>query len=137
MGSRLVVLLALLAIIGIGGTRNYQRNLAEGDAKEGPFSTYSDEAIDSLIEAYEAEVEVYTQAFQKTASQKLESQASAHMDARIREFERVQGNSRKTRRLVTELANRQVALEQLQTEKSRRGTGGVKLFFKRLLSLPG
>ncbi|MEE8476037.1 MAG: hypothetical protein V3T01_11825 [Myxococcota bacterium] len=137
MGSRLVVLLALLAIIGIGGTRNYQRNLAEGDAKEGPFSTYSDEAIDSLIEAYEAEVEVYTQAFQKTASQKLESQASAHMDARIREFERVQGNSRKTRRLVTELAKRQVALEQLQTEKSRRGTGGVKLFFKRLLSLPG
>lgn len=137
MGTRLVVLLVLLAIIGIGGARNYQRNLAEGDAKEGPFSAYSDEAINSLIEAYEEDVEVYTQAFQKTASRKLESQSSAHMDARIREFERVQGNSRETRRLVTELAKRQVALEQLQTEKSRRGTGGVKLFFKRLLSLPG
>ncbi len=74
MGTKLVVLLVLLAIIGIGGTRNYQRNLAEGESREGPFSGYSDEAIDSLIEAYEKDVEAYTRAFEQASSRKVESQ---------------------------------------------------------------
>ncbi len=137
MGTRLVVLLVLLAIIGIGGTRNYQRNLAEGNDREGPFSGYSDEAIDSLIEAYEKDVDTYTRAFEQVSNRKVETQSRKHMDARIREFERVQGNSRETRRVVSELAKRHVALEQLKTEKGRRGASGVKLFFKRLLSIPG
>ena len=136
-GTKVLILLGLLGAMGIGGTRNYQRNLAEGEAKVGPFSSYTDTALDSLIAAYEKDVEVYTKAFEQVSGRPLKIHQSAHMDARVREFERVQGLSRETRRVVDELAKRHVALEQLQTEKSRRERGGVKLFFKRLLSLPG
>ncbi len=136
-GTKGFILLLILAVAGIGGARNYQRNLAEGEAKEGPFHSYSDAALDSLIEAYQRDVEAYTRTYEQASDHQEVIHQSRHMDARIREFERVQSLSRDTRRVVEELAKRQVALQQLQTEKSRRGAGGVKLFFKRLLSLPG
>ncbi len=136
-GSKLFLLLIILAVAGVGGARNYQRNLAEGEAKEGPFHSYSNAALDSLIEAYQRDVEAYTKTYEETSQRPVVIQQSRHMDARIREFERVQSVSRDTRRVVEELARRQVALQQLRTEKNRRGAGGVKLFFKRLLSLPG
>ncbi len=103
----------------------------------GPFHSYSDTALDSLIEAYQRDVDAYTKTYEQASDRKVVIHQSRHMDVRIREFERVQNLSRGTRRVVEELARRQVALEQLRTEKSRRGAGGVKLFFKRLLSLPG
>ncbi len=136
-GTKVFVLLTILSVAGIGGARNYQRNLAEGETQEGPFHSYSNAALDSLIEAYQRDVEAYTKTYQQASDRPLVIHQSRHMDARIREFERVQRLSRDTRRAVEELAKRQVALQQLQTEKSRRGAGGVKLFFKRLLSPPG
>ncbi len=136
-GTKVVVLLAILAVAGVGGARNYQRNVAEGETQEGPFHSYSNAALDSLIEAYQRDVEAYSKTYEQAAGRPVVIHQSRHMDARIREFERVQSLSRDTRRVVEELAKRQVALEQLQTEKRRRGAGGVKLFFKRLLSLPG
>ncbi len=136
-GTKVVVLLAILAVAGVGGARNYQRNVAEGETKAGPFHSYSNAALDSLIEAYQRDVEAYSKTYEQAAGRPVVIHQSRHMDVRIREFERVQNLSRGTRRIVDELAKRQVALEQLQSEKSRRGAGAVKLFFKRLLSLPG
>ena len=135
--SREFILLMILVIAGFAGARNYQRNLAEGETKVGPFHSYSDTALDSLIEAYQRDVDAYTKTYEQASDRKVVIHQSRHMDVRIREFERVQSLSRDTRRVVDELAKRQVALEQLQSEKSRRGAGAVKLFFKRLLSLPG
>ena len=136
-GGKGTLLLVILGAAGVAGAWNFQRNLEAEKAEPRPFRGYSDAQLEELITVYRGEVDRYTRAHEQVTSQKVVIRHSAHMDTRIREFERVQRIGRGKSALVDELARRTVALEKLATEKSRRGGNPVKLFFKRLLSLPG
>ena len=138
-GSRALLLFALLALAGGFGAWNYQRNVAAERAKPRPFRSYSDADLDSLTEAYRAEVETYTNRYEARTGRKVSIHEHAHTDQKLREFERVQRISQDTRDLVTQLAQRHEAIEQLDAERRKRvkEKDVVMLFLKRLLTYPG
>jgi hypothetical protein len=119
-GGKAIVLLVLLAALGGYGTWNYQRNVAAEKAAPRPFASYSDADIAALVQAYEQEIEVYQQRWEKASGQSVSVRDSGHTDQRVREFERVQGIARQKRALSSELAKRQVALGQLSAEQAKR-----------------
>ena len=138
-GGKTLLLFVLLALAGGLGAWNYQRNVAAERAEQRPFRTYSDADLDSLTEAYRAEVETYTKLYEARTGRKVSINEHAHTDQKLREFERVQRISQDTRALVTELAQRHVAIEQLDAERRKRvkEKDVVMLFLKRLLTYPG
>jgi hypothetical protein len=138
-GGKLLLLLMLLVVAGGAGTWNYRRNLEAEKAEPRPFRSYSDADLDSLTEAYQQEIDIYTRRYEAVTGQKVTIREGGHIDDKIREFERIQRISRSTRELVTELARRQVAVEQLASERHKRAEERqvVKLFFKRLLTYAG
>jgi hypothetical protein len=137
--NRVALLVALLALGGGLGTWNYQRNLAEERAELRPFRSYSDADLESLTAAYRAEVDAYTTRYEALTGQKPLIRERAHVDQKISEFERVQRIARGNREIVSQLAKRHVALEQLDDERRKRAAERnlVLMFFKRLLTYPG
>ncbi len=138
-GSRAKLLFALLALAGGLGARNNQRNVETESAELRPFRSYSDADLESLTEAYRAEIETYTKRYEVRTGRKVRINEHVHPDQKLREFERVQRISQNTRDLVTELAQRHVAVEQLDAERRKRveERNVVMLFLKRLLTVPG
>ena len=138
-GSRAKLLFALLALAGGLGAWNYQRNVVAERAELRPFRGYSDADLESLTEAYRAEVETYTKRYEVLTGRKVRINEHVHTDQKLREFERVQRISQNTRDLVTQLAQRHVAIEQLDAERRKRveERNVVMLFLKRLLTVPG
>ena len=138
-GSRVMLLFLLLALAGGLGAWNYQRNVAAERAELRPFRSYSDADLESLTEAYRAEVVTYTKRYEVLTGRKVTINEHVHPDQKLREFERVQRISQNTRDLVTQLAKRHVAVDQLDSEQRRRGRerNVVMLFLKRLLTTPG
>jgi len=138
-GSKVLLLFVLLALAGGFGAWNYQRNVAAERAEPRPFRSYSDADLDSLTEAYRAEVETYTNRYEARTGRKVSIHEHAHTDQKLREFERVQRISQDTRDLVTQLAQRHEAIEQLDVERRKRvkEKDVVMLFLKRLLTYPG
>jgi hypothetical protein len=134
-----LMLVVLLALMGGLGTWNYKRNLAAEQAELRPFRTYSDADLDSLTAAYRTEVEAYTRRYEALTGHKPQIRERTYTDQKIREFERVQRISQKTRDVVTELAKRHVALDQLDQERRKRAAerNAVVLFLKRLLTYQG
>ena len=137
--NSVALLVALLALGGGLGTWNYQRNLAEERAEPRPFGSYSDADVESLTAAYRAEVDAYTKRYQALSGQKPSIREHAYVDQKISEFERVQRVARGNREIVSQLAKRQVALEQLEDERRKRTAerNFVLVFFKRLLIYRG
>ena len=138
-GRKVLLLFVLLALAGGFGAWNYQRNVVAERAKPRPFRSYSDADLDSLTEAYRAEVETYTNRYEARTGRKVSIHEHAHTDQKRREFERVQRISQDTRDLVTQLAQRHEAIEQLDAERRKRvkEKDVVMLFLKRLLTYPG
>jgi hypothetical protein len=115
-----MVLLVLLAALGGYGTWNYQRNVEAEKAEPRPFASYTDADIEALVQAYEQEIAVYGQRWEKVSGRSVKVRDVGHTDQRVREFERVQGIAREQRALTSELARRHVALEQLTAEQAKR-----------------
>jgi hypothetical protein len=138
-GSRALLLFVLLALAGGFGAWNYQRNVAAERAEPRPFRSYSDADLDSLTEAYRAEVDIYTKRYEARTGRKVSINEHVHTDQKLREFARVQRISQGTRDLASQLAKRHVAIEQLDAERRKRAEerNVVKLFLKRLLTYPG
>ncbi len=138
-GSRKMLLFALLALAGGFGASNHQRNVEAERAELRPFRSYSDADLESLTEAYRAEVETYTKRYEALTGRKVSINERVHADQKLHEFERVQRISQDTRDLVTQLAERYVAIEQLDAERRKRveERNVVMLFLKRLLTVPG
>jgi hypothetical protein len=132
-------LVVLLALVGGLGAWNYQRNIETERAELRPFRSYSDADLESLTEAYRADVEAYTARYEAVTGRKVSINERIHTDQKLREFERVQRISQSTRELVTQLAQRHVAIEQLDAERRKRAgeRNAVMLFLKRLLVYQG
>jgi hypothetical protein len=133
------MLFVLLALAGGLGAWNYQRNVEAERAELRPFRSYSDADLESLTEAYRAEVEAYTTRYEALTGRKVAINERVHTDQKLREFERVQRISQNTREIVTQLAQRHVAIEQLDTERRKRfgERNVVMLFLKRLFTYTG
>ena len=119
-GGKAMLLLVLLAALGGYGTWNYQRNVEAEKAEPRPFGSYSDADIEAMVQAYQQEIGVYQQRWEKASGRSVTVRDTGHTDQRVREFERVQGIARQKRALSSELAQRQVALEQLSAEQAKR-----------------
>jgi hypothetical protein len=133
------MLLVLLVLAGGLGAWNYQRNVEAERAELRPFRSYSDADLESLTEAYRVEVETYTKRYEALTGRKVVINERVHTDQKLHEFERVQRISQNTRDLVTQLAQRHVAIEQLDAERRKRvgERNVVMLFLKRLLTYQG
>ena len=138
-GSQKMMLLVLLVLAGGLGAWNYQRNVEAERAELRPFRSYSDADLESLTEAYRVEVEAYTKRYEALTGRKVAINERVHTDQKLHEFERVQRISQNTRDLVDQLAQRHVAIEQLDAERRKRvgERNVVVLFLKRLLTYQG
>jgi ribosomal protein L9 len=134
-----MLLFALLALAGGLGAWNYKQNVEAERAELRPFRSYSDADLESLTEAYRAEVETYTKRYEALTGRKVSINERVHTDQKLHEFERVQRISQNTRDIVTQLAQRHVAIEQLDAERRKRvgERNVVMLFLKRLLTYQG
>ena len=133
--KRMLITLALALIVGMG-TWNYKRNVEAEKSEPRPFSAYSEADLDSLIAAYRKELGEYMDRFEKAQGREVTIRDGRSLDARVAEFERVQGISGNTRGLAAAVAKRQVALQQLEQEKSKRVQEQdlVRLLLRRIFS---
>jgi hypothetical protein len=107
--------------VGAGGW-NYMRNTAAEAGVFRPYQANSRTDLEALMTAYEAEIEALQQRY-TTASHNRATAANRHvLEARVREFERVQRTGRATRELGGQLAEKQATLKRIQTEHALRGS---------------
>jgi len=134
-GGSVVPLLLLLAVLAGAGAWNYGRNAALEEEVYRPFRSYSDEAIEQLVDAYEGQRERSSKRFESAAGRKVNVEGKAYFGEQVQEFERVQRISRSTRALRDGLAESQTSLKLLSEEASKRARERQKLrlFFERLL----
>ncbi|HXK26106.1 MAG TPA: hypothetical protein VMS55_25790 [Myxococcota bacterium] len=133
-----LLLVVLLALVGLGAW-NYHRNVAvERSVKPGPYASVPTKDLDVLIAAYRSEVD----ALKARGGTGL--RATAHSTSGVgngvREFERVQRTTQKTREAGYEISEREGAIAAIENEKSRRaasGEGGTPwmLFLKRAFTV--
>lgn len=136
-GSGLLVVVLLIGLL-VAGAWNYRRNLDTETAENArPYRTLSDAEVEQLIAAYRVEVTQWRQQVAGTRGQSGGVRERAHLDERIREFERVHRAGRGERAIGQELAAREVELEKLEEEQRlRAGSQDVlALHLRRLLTL--
>lgn len=132
------MLLSLLACLAVGaGGWNYARNGADDENAFRPYKSYSQEDLEALISAYDAEIEALQERYTAANSSRTTAANRAFMEGRVREFERVQRTGRATRELGARLAERQVTAKLLREEEGRRGPdeGRFALVLRRLFTI--
>jgi len=136
-GAGVVALLLLLAIAAGAGAWNYRRNVAAEQNDYRPFRSYTDEAIEQLVQAYENDHERSEKSFESAARRNVKVEGKAYFGEQVQEFERVQRISKNTRALRDEMAESQTSLKLLREEAARRAKERhkLRLFFERLLTI--
>jgi hypothetical protein len=139
MGSKVLLLVILLAVTGGAGAYNYQRNVAAEKVEEGPrpFKGYSDGDLTALAEAYGMEIEQYEQLVEAARQRKAGVRQNGALGQRLRDFERVQANSGQQRAMRGELIDRQVKLAEIEKEQGLRApvADPLAIHMKRLLTI--
>jgi hypothetical protein len=134
MRRRLMPLLVLLAALGAGGYWNYQRNLAKENAEPRPFRGYSEADLQSLVAAYQGEVQTHQKRYEAArATERREGQGQL-LDEKVRDFERASARSQAIRAAGGDLAEREAALADLRKELARRSVSPLQVHLKRLLT---
>lgn len=136
-GRQLLLVLVLLALVGGAGAWNYDRNLKAEEALPRPWKGYSDADLQSMADAYRQEVEQYSKRWNTARGERTQARDRGLVGDAAREFERVQERGRRVRELKSEMAERQVALEEIQEEMGLREKlgAGWELHWRRLTSL--
>jgi hypothetical protein len=130
-------ILILLVILCAAGGWNYHRNAVIDGAVQRPYRGYSDEELNQLASAYQAEVEVQMERYRNSAaSNKVVVRDGGLLDDRIDEFERVQHLSKKRRERAYRVTENQILVEQLAQEQvaRERNRPVYKMIFRRLTS---
>jgi hypothetical protein len=130
--SKLLPLVALLAILVGAGAWNYQRAVEAEAAIPRPYGGYATADLDTLAGAYESELE----ALRRRAGRAPATRAVSGSD-RFGEFERVQRQSRAVRSLSREISERETALAAIERERSQRtrDSDRLGLFLRRVFSI--
>jgi hypothetical protein len=134
VNPKLVLLLVLL--IGAGGW-NFHKNTQLENAAPRPFRSYSDADLEQLISQYQGEMGVHAERYQQVANNStVRVKDRGMLGDQIDEFERVQQISRRQRSMATQVADRQIALDQIQLEESKRETDRpiYRMIFRRMFT---
>ena len=125
----------LLVILCAAGGWNYHRNAVIDDAVPRPYRGYSDEELNQLASAYQAEVEVQMERYRNSAaSNRVVVRDGGLLDDRIDEFERVQRHSKQRQERAYQVTENQILAEQLAQEQVTREMNRpiYKMIFRRL-----
>lgn len=120
MKGNLKLLLAVMVALGAAGGWNYHRNLTAEAQTPRPYRAYTDADLEALVGAYEAEVASLSGRYDAAKSVRGESRNEQHFDSKVREFERVQGISRRSREAGAKLSVSEAELEGLRAEQAQR-----------------
>jgi len=120
-GSKVGMLLALLAILVGLGAWNHQRNAALEDATKGPYSSLSDEDLVRLAEAYESELSSLRN---QGSPGRAAARTAQGVASGVREFERVQQASRSVREASYAISEREGIVKAIEAERARRSALG-------------
>ena len=129
--------LVLLVILCAAGGWNYHRNTVIDDAVPRPYRGYSNEELNQMASAYQAEVEVQMVRYRKSAAaNKVAVQDGGLLEDRIDEFERVQRRSKQRQARAYQVTENQILVEQLAQEQVTRELNRpiYKMIFRRLTS---
>lgn len=122
-GAQIAVLLLVLGGLAAGGAWNYRRNLAAERAAEAarPLSGYSTGDLEALAAAYRQEIQAYEARYASRRGQRAEARERAYFDEQVREFEKVQRATSRTRAAGGDVAEREAALRDVESELASRG----------------
>ena len=129
--------LILLAILCAAGGWNYHRNAVIDDAVPRPYRGYSDEELNQMASAYQAEVEIQMERYRNSAAaKKVVVQDGGLLEERIDEFERVQRRRKQRQERAYHVTENQILVEQLAQEQVTRELNRpiYKMIFRRLTS---
>lgn len=137
-GAQVLVLVLIVGGLVAGGAWNYQRNLAAERAAEAarPLSGYSTADLEALAAAYRQEIAAYEARYAKSRGQRAEARDRAFLDDQVREFEKVQKASTRTRAAGGDVAEREASLRDIETELASRGPASSQwqIHLRRLTS---
>ncbi len=148
-GNALGWVLVLLALsVAAAAAWNYRRNLVADQAVFArhpqnaeeifrPFERERDRDLDVLIEAYTEEIEMLDAKWKRLAGARHSVSGVGHHDQRVAEFEAVQKETGKKRRLSAKLGELKATLRDLEAEKAYRAHGDQQLetLVRRLVSM--
>ncbi len=122
-------LLALLALLIVGGAYNYHRNayLVEETKVPRPYKSLSLEQLDALHAAYSEEKAKYQKSLARLESQSGDaggSYAPSDLKGKVGGFERAQKHAARYNDVHSAMLDREVEIERIQQERARRQSGG-------------
>lgn len=137
-GSQVALLLVLLGILGGAGYWNYQRNRALEDAEPRPYKSYSQAELLQLRDAYQAEVDRYSERYRSAKSRTVDVRDGSYLGEKVDEFERVQRISVGKRKIASAYAKNQVQLDAVNAELQKRAELGSEWreLFRLATTLP-
>jgi hypothetical protein len=133
VNSKLVLLLVLL--VGAGGWNFYRNTQLETTAAR-PFRSYSDADLEQLISGYQGEMAIHSKRYQQVVNNgSVRVKDGGLLGDQVNEFERVQKISQRRRDMADQVAERQIALNQIQAEREKRKADQpMKMIFRRLFT---
>lgn len=137
MKGNLKPLLVLTVALGVAGGWNYHRNLSAESETPRPYRSYADADLEALIQAYEGEVGSLEKRYDSAKQARGESGNKGHFDDQVREFERVQAISTRSRNAGAKLSVSEAELSLLVAEREQRARDAdpLQLFLRRLLTI--
>jgi hypothetical protein len=136
-GGRVLPLLVLLGLLVGAGGWNYRRNVALESQEDRPFRSYAEADLAQLLAAYEGEAARAARRAGGTSRATVDERGSRLLGDSVREFERVQGASRKLRDAQGDLAESELMVAQISQELKRRDQerDPTALFLRRLTTV--
>ena len=116
----LVPLLVLLLLLVGGGAWNYHRNLARESQEDRPMRGYAEADLEKLLAAYKAEQERVARRAGATPRARQTAASGPLVGENVREFERVQRQSRRVRDAHGDLAETELMVARIEQELARR-----------------
>jgi len=137
MKGNLKLLLVVMVALGGAGGWNYHRNLSAESETPRPYRSYADADLEALIQAYEGETHSLEKRYDSAKQLRGESGKKGHFDDQVREFERVQAISTRSRNAGAKLSVSEAELAQLVAEREQRARDAdpFQLFLRRLLTI--
>jgi len=116
VGRSMLVLLLLLGGVAGAGAWNYQRNLKKELSVPRPWRSYAEADVQAMAEAYRQEIVQYEKAWKAASGARAEQHGGDLIGDRVADFDAVQATTTRARALRSEMADREVVLEQLERE---------------------
>lgn len=136
-GKASPALILLLGVLCGAGVWNYTRNYRAETPDFRPYANYSDQQLEQLIAAYEANVEALNARYEGAKGQRFDAREGAPLDERVAAFNRTRRAGERLRALGGDVSEREAALRDLRNEKRYREAQKrpIRAVLRRLFTL--